>query len=142
MTSKFWIKGCKFSSVVSMTFGLLMPGLPLLAATPFSNLAEDSSSASSEELLIAQESCTAVEQFSTDSYLIEIYSCNGEISYLDSTNLYNGVTTSVYDIMVNTSEYYYEGTTYDEDGNELTYIVGDYLQIFNNGDQIVYEQAF
>lgn len=140
MTSSYWVKGCKFSSLVGMTLGLLMSGSSLSAA-PSSSLTEDSSSASSQELLTAQESCTAVDQFLTNNYQVEIYSCNGYAFYLDSTNLLNGVTTTVYDIIFNDSGYY-EGTTYDEDGNELTYIVGDYLRILNNGDQVVYEQVF
>jgi len=141
MTSKFWVKSCKFSSTVGMTLGLLMPGLPLLAVAPFWNLSEDSSFASSEELLIAQESCTAQDQFLTTNYQVEIYSCNGETFYLESTVLSNGATTTVRDIIFNEHSGSYEGTTYDEDGSEMKYVVGKYLRVTNNGDQVVYERT-
>ncbi|AFY81660.1 hypothetical protein [Oscillatoria acuminata] len=144
MSSKFWLKGCKFSAVVGTTLGLLMPGLPLLAVAPSSNIVEDASFAQSGELLIAQSGCsraTMREQFRTDTYNVFICEDGDGDYFYQGINRSNGDLINVYGVTFTDSGYYMV-TTYDDYGNEYTYMVGDALMVYENGEQIWYEPTY
>lgn len=144
MTSKFLLKGCNFSAVVGTTLGLLMPALPLLAVAPSSNLADDSSFAQSGELLIAQSGCsraTMIEQFTTDTYQAFICQDGDGDYFYQGINRSNGDLINVYGVTF-TDSGYYMATTYDDYGNEYTYMVGDALMVYENGEQIWYEPTY
>lgn len=121
-----------------------MPGLPVLAVTSSSYLAEDSSVAQSEELRIAQSGCaraTMIENFRTDTY--DAFICedgNGEYFY-QGINRSNGDLINVYGVTF-TDSGYYMATTYDDYGNEYTYMVGESLMVYKNGEQIWYEGTY
>ncbi|MCT7987409.1 hypothetical protein [Laspinema olomoucense] len=144
MTSKFWLKGFNVSAVAGTTLGLLMPVLPVLAVAPSSNIAEDSSFAQSEELMIAQSGCaraTTREQFTTDTY--NVFICedgNGDYFY-QGINRSNGDLINVYGVTF-TDSGYYMATTSDSSGNEYTYMVGESLDVYENGELIWTEPTY
>lgn len=147
MISKFWIKSCKFSSIVGMTFGLLMPGLPLLAVAPSSGIVEDSSFTASGDLLIAQNDPTychdgdeSVDEYITENYEISICLGSDQTMYYVDHNLRNNVSNT-FPHVTTTRDGEYIVTTSDQDGNELEYTVGEYFRVTNNGDQVVNEKA-
>lgn len=147
MISNFWAKGCKFSSTVGMTLGLLMPGLPLLAVAPSSGIVEDSSFTPSRDLLIAQNDPTychdgdaSVDEYITENYEISICLGSDQTMYYVDHNLGNGVSNTFYNVTT-TRDGEYIVTTSDQQGDELVYTVGEYFRVTNNGDQVVYEKA-
>ena len=128
MTSQIWVKGYKLSAVIGTVFGLLLPGLPLLA-TP-SDIVEKSSSATSGDLLIAQTLTPCLEgdreydSFRTQNREISICQTPSKewyIGLLDS----NGEDTYHF---VNDVKLFddgsYRATDINDDGNEYIYYVG------------------
>ncbi|MBW4679691.1 MAG: hypothetical protein KME19_06200 [Microcoleus vaginatus WJT46-NPBG5] len=146
MTSKLWAKSCKFSSTVGMTLGLLMPGLPLLAAAPSSGIVDNSSFTPSGDLLIAQNPtlCTdgdvSVDEYTTENYSISICLGDDQTMYYVDFNHGNNMTNTLYDVTT-TRDGEYIATDHDQQGNKLVYTVGEYFRVTNNGDQVVYEKA-
>jgi len=144
MISKSFVKGFNLPALVGATVGLLMPVLPAVALSPTSNVAETSNSAATEELLIAQGGCpraTTIEAFTTDTYYA--YICedgNGDYFYY-GVNRSTGESVNVYGVTF-TDSGYYMATTYDDYGNEYTYMVGASLEVYENGEQIWYESTY
>jgi hypothetical protein len=146
MTSKIWLNNWKISAVVGTIFGVLLPGLPLLAA-PISGLVDNSSFAPSKDLLIAQSDTLCVPEdisiaeYVTENYIISICEDEAGSLYYVDYNLGNEMSNRFYDVTT-TRDGDYIVTTYDNDGSELVYTVGDYFRLTNNGDQVVYEETY
>ncbi|MEG4408095.1 hypothetical protein [Microcoleus sp. MON2_D5] len=146
MTSKIWVEGCKYSAIVGTIFGLLLPGLPLLAAPSASG--ENFSSTSSGSLLIAQTTSLCVKghrehkHFSTASYEISI--CQDEsrdwyLTYADSNNANNYEFVS--GVSTNDDGTYYAAAKVTDDGTTFVYSVGDYFEIRQNDKVILIEET-
>lgn len=142
MTSKIWVESCKYSAVVGTIFGLLLPGLPLLAA-PSSTLAWDlpDETQISQTGTLCPDEESSVAEYMTENYGISIcQDADGNLYYMDY-NSGNQMSNTLYDVTT-TRDGDYIVTTYDEVGDELVYTVGDYFRVTNNGDQVVYEKTY
>jgi len=145
MNSQSLVKSLKIPSVVVTGLGMLLPVLPALAASAIElNSVENSHVAQSGELLIAQGGCpraTTVEYFETETYYAMICEdSNGDFFYYGE-NKYNGDVVNVYGVTF-TDSGYYMATTYDDYGNEYTYMVGSSLEVYENGESIWYEETY
>ena len=140
MTSKFWVKSYKFSSVVGMTLGLLMPGLSLLAVTPFSALAWELPPQPTPP-----SECSGAglaDYFITETYFISIFTCENVDNYFFVATKISDQSEIKSTKVTIEADRTYLAITSDEEGNEIAYKVGgDQLTLFKNGKQLWYEEA-
>jgi hypothetical protein len=144
MVSKFFVKSLNLPVLVGTGLGLLLPVLPTFAATPQLSSLEDSNLVQSEEFLIAQGGCpraTTIEYFETDTYYALICEDGDGDYFYYGENKYNGDVVNVYGVTFTDSGYYMT-TTYDDYGNEYTYMVGPSLEVYQNGESIWYEPTY
>ncbi|MCT7985349.1 hypothetical protein NG796_18920 [Laspinema sp. A4] len=116
----------------------------MLAVAPSSNIAEHSSFAQSQQLLIAQSGCaraTTIAQFTTDTYNVFICEDGDGDYFYQGINRSNGDLINVYGVTFTDSGYYMV-TNSDDSGNEYTYMVGDSLEVYQNGERIWYEATY
>ncbi|MEG3977746.1 MULTISPECIES: hypothetical protein [unclassified Microcoleus] len=146
MTSKIWVEGCKYSAIVGTIFGLLLPGLPLLAAP--SAIGENLSSTSSGNLLIAQATSLCVgndkiyEHFSTATYEISICQDEYEVNYLVYVNKKSSDDSNVL-IGVTMGDGTYRAKEVTVNGTTFLYSVGSSFQVTTeDGEMVVSEKTF
>ena len=147
MTSQIWVKGYKLSTVLGTVFGLLLPGLPLLAMP--SGIVENSSSATSGDLLIAQRFTRCLEG---DNLFQELETEKRKISLCihdPEGGFYIGIFDKndddtyhhIFDATI-TDDASYQVTEIDDDGNEYVYYVNDdVLKITRNGEEVETEDV-
>ncbi len=95
--------------------------------------------AQSDSLCVPED--VSLDEYRTENYIISICEDGEGNYYYVDYNQGNDVSNRYYDVTT-TRNGEYVVTTYDQDGSELVYTVGDYFRVTNNGDQVVYEETY
>ena len=148
----------KFAHLITITLGLCAPGLPVFAVVPEISVVESIANRNVtkarniakaelllvEPLLLAQTECQralTLESFETDTYYAHICEDgNGDLFYY-GVNKLDGSLINLYGITF-TDNGYYMATSYDEAGNEYIYMLGESLEVYENGEQIWFELTY